>query len=918
MTELNGDKTALKDGLGNILTYTQMKQRVNSITVALDEVQVHNGSRIGVFQEPTSDWICSLLAILRLGAVYVPLDPRLGIARLTTIINDSKPSAILVDSINEHDLQMVESNAMAINVSKLPFSVDRSTLNYATPESIAVIIYTSGSTGVPKGIVMKHASFRNNIESSSKEWYFRTGAEAILQQSAYSFDMSLSQTFLALTTGGTLYVVPRALRGDSIALSNIIISQGVTFTEATPSEYISWLRHGDLKSLRNSDWKVAVSGGEKLTENLLTVFQNLAKSGLRLLDCYGPTEITFCSNSREVPYSAADLASKRKQSSALRTWPNYSIYIVDQDLQAVPLGFSGEVLIAGAGVASSYLNNDILSRERFLHDKFATDDYLSQGWNLMHRTGDRGRLDRDGSLFLEGRITGDTQIKLRGIRIYLCDVEAAIVQASDGGILHAVVSVQSANPEAQILVGYVVFSPSVPVESQEHFLEQTTKRLPLPQYMRPAIMIPLKQLPMNNSNKVDRLAINAMPLRLSQPHQKPSTETHLTLLEQKLRELWVDVLSEDIVSRYTIDSQADFFHVGGSSLLLVTLQSQIQKTFDVSLPLFSLFENSTLGSMASRLGSATEAIEMTEINWEYETQLSSDLWQLSVISKLRPSPAHPKVIVLTGSTGFLGRVILQRLIADDRVRKIHCVAVRRAQQDLPSNLLAEKVEVHYGDLTLPRLGLSERASMNIFMEANTLIHNAADVSFMKSYTTLSRTNLFSTKELVKLCLPYKVPIHYISSASVTHLSRKETFHEVSVAQYPPPSDGSEGYTATKWASERYLEQVNKEFAVPVWIHRPSSITGDGAPAMDLMSNILKYSWLMKAVPYSTHWHGYLDFVPVDEVASAVVHEVFCTTPSTNSVTYKFESGKLEIAVADMQGALEKETNIKFTLLPVGE
>ncbi|KAI9753134.1 MAG: putative Hybrid PKS-NRPS biosynthetic cluster [Chaenotheca gracillima] len=918
MTKIYSDKTALKDGLGNSLTYFQMAERVNTIATALSELGISSGSRVGVFQEPTSDWICSMLAVFRIGAVYVPLDPRVTVARLALMVKDCQPSAVLADSVNQSDCQLLGMADKTINVSKMSTSSRPVVPNHAKSDSTAVIMYTSGSTGVPKGIMMKHSSFRNNIESSTRIWYFQDGKDVVLQQSAYSFDMSLSQTFLALSTGGTLYVVPKAARGDPSALANIICSEGISFTEGTPSEYITWLRHGDPKALQTSNWKVAVSGGEKVTENLLQAFRALKRPDLRLLDCYGPTEITFCSNSLEIKYDQ-DLDSDPEKISSLRTWPNYAVYIVDESLKPVPMGVPGEIIVGGAGVTSGYLNNEELSREKFPSDIFATAGYKSAGWNTMHRTGDRGRLHSDGGLILEGRIVGDSQIKLRGLRIELRDVEAAIIQASNGKVLHAVVSVRSSGPsDPQYLVAHVALSPEYTMEGHVRFLKDLLRRLPLPQYMRPAMIIPLEQMPMNNSNKVDRLAIDALPLPKAQPKEDDLDPNDLTENEAKLRRLWKEVLSDEIATHHTIDAQADFFHVGGSSLLLVSLQHLINKTFGVSMPLFQLFEASTLGGMAARLGDSGKAENSVRIDWEKETQLSADLWQLEALSTAIRPAANPQVVLLTGSTGFVGKVILAQLVADSSIKKIHCVAVRKDQKDLPLLFASEKIELHSGDLKLPRLGLSEEGAVRVFGEVDAVVHNGADVSFMKSYQTLSKTNVFSTKELVKLCLPRKSSIHFISSASVTHLSGKDAFDETSAASYPPPTDGSDGYSATKWAGENYLEKASKEFGLPVWIHRPSSVTGDGAPAMDLMSNILKYSWLMKAVPYSASWQGYLDFISVDKVATAVAREVHDNKPKSGSLTYLFESGDLELPVEDIQAALEKETNSQFAVLSVKE
>ncbi|GFF45571.1 hybrid NRPS/PKS enzyme, putative [Aspergillus lentulus] len=297
MVQRYGTHVALIDGNGRKTTYTQMDQRVNSLAMALLKRGAGPGSRIGVFMEPRSDWICSLLATLRLYAIYIPLDSRMGLVRLATIAQDCKPDLVLVNNISASDIASLKTPGSSVNVDQIfSRSDDPKVPNAARPSSTAVIMYTSGSTGVPKGILMQHQTFRNIIETSTDKWDFRDGSEIALQQSSYSFDMSLSQTFLALSNGGTLRIVAKQLRGDPQAISPLIATEGITFTKATPSEYISWLRYGDTDGLRHSSRRVAVSGGEAVTDTLILAFRQLEKSDLELIDCYGPTEITFCSH----------------------------------------------------------------------------------------------------------------------------------------------------------------------------------------------------------------------------------------------------------------------------------------------------------------------------------------------------------------------------------------------------------------------------------------------------------------------------------------------------------------------------------------------------------------------------------------------------------------------------------------------
>lgn len=964
MVRLHGEDLALKDGIGNYLTYSQMAARANVISAALVDNEIGTGSRVGVFQEPSTDWICSMVAILRLGATYVPLDPRLTTMRLAVIICDCLPSVILVDTANKADFQALGSNSKMINVTTLSSSIANTsfTPNYASAEGTMVILYTSGTTGKPKGIVMKHSLFRNHVETAANLWLSKTDKEIVLQQASFSFDMSLAQIFWPLCTGGTLYIASQAARGDPIALSKIISSERISVTGATPSEYISWLRFGEAVALQNSQWRLGLCGGEKATQSLKQVFRALAKVDLRIINCYGPTETTLCSHVSDITY-ASDDAEWDRTTSALLPWANYAAYIVDENLKPVPVGMPGEVIIGGVGVATGYLHMEELTNQRFLPDTFASPDFIAQGWTMMHRTGDRGRLGSDGSLTLEGRIVGDTQVKLPGgLRVDLQEVEATIVQATNGRVLHAIVSVRRSNPSGtEFLVAHIEFSPDKMLQNRGPFLKELQDKLPVPQYMRPTMFIPLEKMPLTTSQKLDRISVGVLPLPQTQPS---NPDPQLSETETRLRQLWRDVLTEEVSDHFSIDSSADFFQVGGSSLLLVSLQALITNTFKVNLPLVELFDVSTLGRMASRIDSkarslgkefndgdseeqmssilpqtngpegqdssaqmpsnvsttdipgastpTTQIPECDPIDWDREVKVPGDLPHITILGA-----DIPRVVVLTGSTGFLGKAILGRLIEEETIEKIHCIGVRQVPSRLPPLFNSPKVAVHTGNQSLPRLGLSEEDATSIFAVADAVIHNGADVSFLKTYQSLKPVNLESTKDLVKLCLEHGLQFHYISTASVTYLSGKTSYGEVSVEQYRPPRDGSNGYIASKWASERYLEQISDKFGMPIVIHRPSSITGDGASDLDVMSNLLKYSRLMKAIPKSEYMHGTFDFISVEKVATEIV-SVVSGGISSLSITYMFESGELQIPIDNMVAAMEQDSGENFRALGVAE
>jgi hybrid polyketide synthase/nonribosomal peptide synthetase ACE1 len=742
--------------------------------------------------------------------------------------------------------------------------------------------------------------------------------------------MSLVQIFWPLCSGGRVFVAPQSARGDPVAICKIISTEKISITAATPTEYISWIDYGDAESLRTSPWSLAISGGENVTEKMVLAFDKLKMPKFRLMNCYGPTEITFFSHVAEI-----DIGKDKGGFADFVPWSNVSFYIVDSKLNPLPAGVPGELAIGGMGVASGYYDNKDLTAERFVHDPYASEDFIDRGWTTMHLTGDRGRLTANGALLLEGRIAGDTQIKLRGLRIDLQEIESSIIQGSEGIIIHAVVSIrQSRGTEVELLVGHVEFSPSKTPINANAFIAKVVNNLPLPQYMHPTLVIPVERIPRTESGKLDRLAVKALPL--PQKQQGKTTLDNLSETESHLLKLWRDVLAEEILDSCTVDQESDFFQVGGTSMLLTVLRLRIKETFAIDIPLVQLFDVSTLGRMAAQIHAAIHssqvvtagdtqtqvitpastpapvAVPKEVIDWDSETSFSASIIPSTVLGS-----NEPRVVILTGATGFLGKKVLQRLVDTPSIKKIYCIAIRPDYSRTDVMFSSSKVVVYRGDQSLPLLGLPPSEITPILSEADAIIHNGADVSFLKSYTSLRQVNVASTKQLASWAVEYGLQFHYISTASVANLSERESYPSVSVRDFKPATDGSNGYMASKWASEIFLENMNREYLMPLVIHRPSSITGPGAPDTDVMGSLFKYSKQMQAIPRGKYIKGWIDLISLDSAASKVVKVVRRGIQDLD-VQYVYESGEVQIKSTDMRKSMEEQTGEDVKELSIEE
>jgi len=916
------EKTAIIEAGGTSVTYQDLKQKVNVITSLLSQHKVASGQRVAVYQQATVHWVASMLAVLMIGAVYVPLDSGTLPPRVSAVIEDCNPVAILVDSKARDQCDFLRNLDLAvIDVSLVDSQLLDGVTTLAGPNDPAIILYTSGSTGTPKGVVLKHSNLRNEIDASVKVYGLDSGI-VVLQQSSFGFDMSVLQLFLALSLGGTLCMIPEDLRGDSNAVTDVIAEYNVTYTCATPSEYSSWLRHGSQSRLRNSSWSTALSGGEAVTQALLNAFRQLNKPTLELFNGYGPTETTCCSTKVELNYREPGFYDSTIPAGLPS--PNESIYIVDEKMRLLPQGLRGEIVIGGAGVAAGYLKNDPRAEKSFVPNTYV-DDSFRKLWGMIYRTGDCGRILSNGCLNVEGRMDEDTQIKLRGMRVDLKDIEQAILNAASETIAEAVVSVRSSGKEgSQFLVGHVVFLPEHTVDT-ESYLRELLKQLPLPQYMCPSMLMPIEKIPRTASAKLDRRAVEKLSVARS-PADDTLPGRAMSDVESQMNAIWQEVLSGGLNNLECIGLESDFFELGGTSMLLIEIQAQINRFLNTSLRLVDLFNAPTLGEMAQLVERKVEDGSKVSIDWEVETALPYDFGQIVQIST-QPLATYPKTILLTGASAPLGRYILRRLLQSPQIEKIICIAVRHLQERLASQQLVVDPRIVYyeGDVRFARFGLSELEAETIFGEVDCAIHNAAEVSHLKSYSSLRSTNVVSTKELVRLCLPRRVPLHYVSTVGVAMFEIRDTVDEVSVRSMPPPTDGADGYSASKWASEQFLEHVNEVFGLPVWIHRPSGITRSADEEQDqneLLLCILQFSRKMKVVPETDFIKGALDLVSIENVSRNIVTELLVNKPrSQDALSYVHHTGDAIIPFDEMDRYLEQEsgdTSVKFEKVPLVE
>ncbi|XXG98991.1 hypothetical protein Hte_005324 [Hypoxylon texense] len=855
VSEFPHSTAVIADGCS--VTYKQLASRVANLAATLVTMGAGLESRIAVLCEPSIDTYVAMLAILHIGALYTPLDLSLPAPRHYAMMESSGVQLLLHHS---HTESMATELAVKLGIGTSDLAKSTVPVGGSAPPAPyegGFLLFTSGSTGTPKGIVLKQGGIMNYAAAKSRK--LGLGQVRVLQQSSTGFDMSIAQAFNAFANAGTLVIAPSGIRGDPVPIAELMRKESVELTICTPTEYLSLATYA-VDTLRCCpSWKHACSGGESITSQLISRLDRLDLD-LTLTNCYGPTEASCAVTFQFVPLASQEGIAVTN-SSVGQTIPNARIYIVDGQGNALPPGISGEIYIGGQSVAESRYIAEFQSQASFVKDPFAASDDRAKGWDTMYKTGDRGYLGGDGSLVYLGRMDADTMVKLRGLRIDLEEVSHALLRVSDNALADVEVTVRG---ESEFLVAHAVPAPRVRLSQED--LDGFRAALPLPRYMVPAMVVLLDRMPANPNGKVDRSALRQLPLPVR--NEDVDVRKPLTMAEEELRLVWKQVLGEAAGS-VDIVAGSDFFVVGGGSLQLVRLQNVLKEKIGVPVPLQHLYQASTLGKMAALISTGRSQLCAEEISWDLESDVPDHILEALHESSSQPAPLRHegRLVLLTGATSFLGSEILAALLNDDDVSRIYCIAVpEEALPKLPQN---SKITAYTGSLTSPTLGLSAAEVAHLQSNTDQIIHADARGHCLNNYASVRAANYHSTQFLASLALPRLVPLHLVSSGRVILQSGAFATGAVSMAAHPPPTDGSQGYTASKWAGERFLEKLAAATNLPVAVHRICSVVGDRAPPDDAMNSVIRYSALAGAVPAVPGARGYFDFRDVALVADEI-------------------------------------------------
>ncbi|MES2217071.1 MAG: amino acid adenylation domain-containing protein [Pseudomonadota bacterium] len=840
------------------ITYKRLNEEANRLAHYLKYRGLHTQQRIGVYLDRSIDTIVAILAVLKIGNLYIPLDTAYPEERINYMLNNSEIKVIITKS----DL------AVKLNHSHIKVCMDtereyillhpaKSLIKDELAAQSAYQMYTSGSTGQSKAVIVSHHSVVNNILWRQKCWPL-TDKDRVLLNSSFSFDPSIWSIFWTLSTGAAIVIAPSHLQSDVSALITMIQERNISLIGTVPSIITLLVNEPEFTNCRSL--KYLLSGGELLTSALQEKIY--LRTSAQLINLYGPTETTI-----DATCFVTSKQTMHKNAPIGKPIANKQAYILDENMQLVPRGVTGEIFIGGAGVARGYYGRPTLTAESFLPDPFS----LIPG-SRLYRTGDMGKQLLDGNIEFAGR--RDDQVKIRGFRIELSEVEKALELHPE--IKEATVIISQEVLEFARMIAFIVpHKNEVTYANIIAYLKQH-----LPAYMLPNIVISLPALPKLPNDKVNRQAL------LQYKHEQDPRTAALKIPVNKTQEIVKEFFS-DALSTSAISIDDDFFELGGTSLILSSLASRLYQRFDVAIPLHQFFKIPTIEGIAEVITLYDREGINAVMAQKHAVALADDAVLDPMIKPTGNEMAnytHPKAIFLTGATGYLGAFLLKSLLEQNSAL-IYCLV--RADDNEHGYARIEKVMQLYhiwnkdyksrivivrGDLAEKALGLTAEWWDILANKIDVIYHCGALVNFAYPYSALRAANVQGTKEVLRLACQNRLKaVHYISTIDVllaTHTPRPFIEDD---APLKHPADIAGGYTASKWVAEKIMHAASKR-GIPVCIYRPGLIMSHTQTGATQTNDYILVAFRgfvpMKIMP---DYARIFDIVPVDYVADAVAN-----------------------------------------------
>ena len=847
-------------------TFGQLNAEMNRVAHALIAHGVKRGDRVAMLLPRTSRLIFTMFGIMKAGAAYIPCDPHYPADRIKLILEDSEAAYIVTDDENlanlksqagEGSLKVLEK---ALNVEELLQC--EQTDNPAIPQDgsdLAYIIYTSGSTGRPKGVMLHHKGICNELFAhplNFRNWTVMQEVECILGLATISFDASVEEIGIPLYNGLTLALASDEITNDPILLAEFMMENHVGMFQGTPSRLMQ-LYESDIFRKALSGCHIIELGGEKFSDSQLrelqkTMVNAAGSTKVHIFNSFGPTETTVESNSHEVSHD--------DHVTIGRPLVNVTEYIVDADMNRVPVGVVGELLIGGAQVGLGYNNLPDKTREAFIPNPFATGDGLDP---TLYRSGDYARWDELGYVSILGRT--DNQVKLRGLRIELGEIESVIAQQE--GVGQVVVMIRKINGKEHLCA---YFTANHPMDIDELKAEISKS---LTQYMVPTAYLQLDKMPTTPSGKTDMKALPEPTLSIKTEYVEPVGET-----EKQFCDIFANILQVERVG-----ATDNFFELGGTSLMVTRVIIEADKAGH-HIAYGDVFSNPTPRLLSNFItgDSVDEDVEVS--NFDYAA--INGILENNTLDALRNGERQPiGNVLLTGATGFLGIHILKELIDRDDVPVIWCLVRgendERAERRLKS-LLYYYFSKSYRELFGSRLRIVNgdvTQDFNVDGQVDTVFNCAAVVKHFSKGTEIENVNVGGAQHCVDFCLRHNAKLVHVSTYSTAGLSINNTPAEdtryteqmLYFGQYL-----TNQYIHSKFISERIVLDAIAQHGLNGKVMRVGNLaprSTDGEFQINFQTNSsmgrIRVFNMLGCYPYDMS-DSPVEFSPIDQTAKAIV------------------------------------------------
>ena len=730
----NPNKVALRFQ-GKKLTYKEFNEKVNSLANCIAKNVEKRNSIIGVMMERSFEMMIAIYAIIKAGHAYMPMDPHFPKDRIEFMLEDSNAPFILTQTKWKNEFKEIDR---FVDVETFDFDMySKENPNTVTVSTdTAYVIYTSGSTGKPKGAMIPHHSAINRIKWMHEKYTLEKG-DVILQKTPYTFDVSVWELFWWSMYDGCLQILIPEGHKDPAEIISGIEDGKVTHMHFVPSMLNAFLEY--VEANRNvipglSTLKYVFASGEALqVEHVKKFYDLLGKNGTTLHNLYGPTECTV-----DVSYYDCDPNNIPSSIPIGKPVDNTQLLILDKNHKLLPIGVVGELYISGVLVGKGYLNREELTNEKFIPN-------IYYNYATMYKTGDLAMWLPDGNIEYLGRT--DFQIKIRGLRVELGDIENAILKFEN--VKQCIVTVFENNGEKNLCAYYTASK-----EIDESLLKAAISK-ELPNYMVPEYYMRLEKIPTNANGKADRKAFPVPKI--------VQKEVKYVAPKNKLEEE-IQLAVQDVLKIEKISCDEDLFTCGLTSIGVISIITKLS-ILGHELKVRDFYECHTISEIAELIQN-----EKVDIH-EYD----DDIKNYSDISDIRNHSLSYKngdAILITGATSFLGIHIISELIKKTD-KKIYCLIRKmdkfeRFIKDFTNlDINSRRLIPVFGDITKENLNLDSLLLKDIKDNVSDIIHCAADVTFFCPWERSKEINYIGTCNVIKLARDAKAKLHHISTMSVS-------------------------------------------------------------------------------------------------------------------------------------------------------